>query len=261
MNAPDRERVLQHGRRSSRRVIFGVSPLESTVTIDIRSRLAACLDEPPEDLVALYTETLPHEPRLGIKVRELADAIKYTKAIHDRTLLGRSMGLFALDDANDSNPFCYVTRGPLRGCILHLHHDDDSAIEFSSLSAFIGALRSAVKEASHIDDMSGKELRPKIDQRALADRIAVLLQADTDEAECELTLLTGLLDTSQTELVRQLAGHSSFFVRESVARLVAAYPTAHLVDVAESLANDRHPQVARPGKTALSAAKRTAWNG
>jgi hypothetical protein len=57
-----------------------------------------------------------------------------------------------------------------------------------------------------------------------------------------------------------LAEHASFFVREAAARLIASYPNAQLVAVAESLANDRHAQVARPGKTALSAVKRVAWS-
>src|SRR4051812_18459367 len=103
------------------------------MTSDVRSALAACVTEPPDDLVAMYSRHLPADPKLDIKILELADAIKQTQGIHDYVLIGKSMGLFVLDDANDSNPYCYVTRGPARGCILHLYHDGDPAIEYSSL--------------------------------------------------------------------------------------------------------------------------------
>ncbi len=189
---------------------------------------------------------------------DLADAIKYTLAIHEHTLLGKPMGLFALDDANDSNPFCYITRGPAKSCILHLNHDGDTLVEYSSLAALLSAVEVALSERLFIDYLPGKDPRPKIDQDVLCEHISHLIPAETDEAECELTVLTPLLDTARVDLVHQLSEHSSFFVREAAARLVAAHPNSQLVEVAESLANDRHPQVARPGKSALSAVNRMA---
>jgi hypothetical protein len=228
------------------------------MTNEIRNALATCVADPPDDLVALYSSPPLDHPELGISIRPLADAIKYTRAIHERTLLGRPMGLFVLDDANDSNPFCYVTRGPTKGCILHLYHDGDTAIEYSSLAAFITALNAAINEGVFIDDLPGKNRRPKIDQDNLCNHISRLMSAETDEAECELTVLAQLLDTGRENTVRSLSEHASFFVREAAACVLAEHPNAQLVGVAESLANDRHPQVARPGKTALAAVKRAA---
>lgn len=228
------------------------------MTSDIRTTLATCVADPPADLVALYSSPLLVNPDLGIKILPLPDAIKYTRAIHEGTLLGKGMGLFVLDDANDSNPFCYVTRGPAKGCILHLYHDGDTAIEYPSLAAFLTALKAAINEGVFIDELTGKDRRPKIDQNALCDRISELISADSDEAECELTVLVQLLDSGRVDTVRLLAEHSSFFVREAAARLLAEHPNGQLVGIAESLANDRHPQVARPGKAALAAVKRAA---
>lgn len=226
------------------------------MTNDIRTTLATCVADPPADLVALYLSPLPVNPELGIKILPLPAAIKYTRAIHEGTLLGKEMGLFVLDDANDSNPFCYVTRGPAKGCILHLYHDGDTAIEYPSLTAFISALKAAISEGVSIDDLPGKDRRPRIDQDVLCNRISQLISSDSDEAECELTVLVQLLDTARVDPVRSLSAHASFFVREAAARLLAEHPNGQLVGVAESLANDRHPQVARPGKMALSAIQR-----
>lgn len=226
------------------------------MTNDIRSVLVACVADPPDDLVVLYSSPSLDHPELGISILPLADAIKCTLAIHERTLLGKPMGLFVLDNANDSNPFCYVTRGPTKGCILHLYHDGDTAIEYSSLAAFITALNAAINESVFVDELPGKDRRPKIDQDSLCNQISRLISEETDEAECELTVLAQLLDTAREDTVPSLSEHASFLVREAAARVLAEHPNAQLVGVAESLANDRYPQVARPGKIALAAVKR-----
>jgi hypothetical protein len=228
------------------------------MTNDILNVLATYIADPPEDLVALYSSPLPVKLDLGIKLLALLDAIKYTRAIHENTLLGKPMVLFVLDDANDSNPFCYITLGPAKGSILHLYHDGDTAVEYSSLAAFVGAVDVAMKEGVWIDDLPGKDFRPAIDQVKLCNHVSQLVSAGTDDAECELTVLARLLDTARIATVRSLAEYSNFFVREAAARLLAAHPNPQLVGVAESLANDPHPQVARPGKAALAAVNRVA---
>jgi hypothetical protein len=66
-----------------------------------------------------------------------------------------------------------------------------------------------MKQAAHIDELSGKDLRPKVDQKLLCNRINGLVQADSDEAECELTVLIPLLDTAQVDSVRSLDFHKA----------------------------------------------------
>jgi len=225
---------------------------------DIHDMLALCISEPPDDLVALYSMPRPIAPHLGINVLSLDAAAKYTRAIHEHTLLGRPMGLFALDDANDSNPFCYVSRGPAKGCILHLYHDGTTSIEYASLRGFVDALHAAIVDGIYIDDLPNKNCRPEIDQNILGNRIVELAGIGTDEAECELIILVSLLDTARTSTINLLSKHENFFVREETANLIANYPNSLLIEAAEILAGDIHPQVARPGKAALSAVRRVA---
>jgi hypothetical protein len=226
---------------------------------EIRDALSACITDPPDDLVALYTATPLRRQDLRIRIRDLSDAIAYTRAIHERVLIGRPMQLFALDDANDSNPYCYINRGAARGCILHLYHDNTPSIEYSSLAAFLDALSDAIECGRDIDELSGKDVRPPVDQKRLCDEIAEMAESGTSEAECELIVLCKLLATDNVEAVGSLARQRSCFVREAVAELVASYPAAKLLDVAEALANDPHVQVARAGKKAYSAVKRLTW--
>lgn len=220
---------------------------------DIIWALAACMVDPPDDLIELYAVPPLVEDRLGINILPLSKAIEYTTAMFGESFFGDGMELFVLDDASDSNPFCYIANGPCRGCILHLYHDGDTAIEYPSLAALLAAMRAAIAEGIFIDDLPGKDFRPAIDQRSLCDRISQLIPLDTDDSEFELLILIQVLDTEQVETVRSLSRHPRFFVREATARLLAKYPNFQLVEVAELLARDSNSQVAEPGRLALSA--------
>lgn len=228
------------------------------MTNSIQDALATCVTDPPQDLTLFYASPPLVAPELGINVLTLEDAIVYTRAIRDNSYLGSPMGLFALDDANDSNPFCYITSGPAKGCILHLSHDDDARIAYSSLEEFVAALKTAIAEETFVDDLPDKNPRPALDQDQLCDRISELTTTDTDEATAELVFLTSLLDVARTETVRTLSAHADFYVREAVATLISQYPNVKLLEVADALASDPHPQVARPGKAALSAVQRVS---
>ena len=56
-------------------------------------------------------------PSLGLLDKPaIAD---YTKSIREIPVV-EILGLVALNDANDSNPFCLVTEGPAAGTVVHL---------------------------------------------------------------------------------------------------------------------------------------------
>jgi len=225
--------------------------------LEIRASLSVCVTDPPEDLIALYAQgDLPREPSLGIHVLDLPAAVQYTQAVQRQTLIGNRLGLFVLEDANDSNPYCYVTRGLLRGSILHLRHDDNSSIEFASLAALLASLRAAIRNGTSIHDLADKELRPPVPQDQLAQHFMDLLHENSDESEWELVTLAPLLETAQREVVERMSNHESFFVREAAAQLIANQPDPSLQGLAEQLARDSYPQVARPAQQALAAIAR-----
>jgi hypothetical protein len=226
----------------------------------LHDTLSRCVDDPPSDLVAHFISPSPGDDKLRINLLRLDDAIKYSVAIQKSTLLGKPMGLFALDDANDSNPHCYITRGPARGCILHLRHDGEPTIRFRSLTDFLGVTKTAIAERTDVDDLPAIPPTSAVDQNALCERTNQLFSTNTDEATAELVVLLQLLDTGRVETVAALARHSDFFVREAVATLISTKPHVELRSVAEELSKDKHPQVARPGKAALSAVKRLQFS-
>ncbi|MGC1272467.1 MAG: hypothetical protein WBC44_02080 [Planctomycetaceae bacterium] len=223
---------------------------------EVRSAFAALVDDPPKDLVAHFSRNdLPQAPDLGIKVLPLEKSLEYTRAIHHHVVVGKLLGLVVLDDSNNSNPFCYITKGLLRGCILHLSHDDDTCVAFRSLETFMNAMSEAVLRQQGIDEI--RDDRPFLldDQEGLATRLEGLLAGDNDN-DSEALILIPLLDTSRLKLMRSLVISPDFYVREAAAQQIAAWPNVDLLAAAEALIDDDYPQVARPARQAVAAIRR-----
>lgn len=223
---------------------------------NVRSMLSALVPDPPEDLVSHFSrDDLPRVPDLCINVLPLADAAEYTRRIREHVTLGEILGLVVLDDANNSNPFCYVTKGLLRGQILHLAHDDDTHVAFRSLEGFMASISDAVRDRRWIEEL--RDDRPFLtdDQDALAARIGRFLAEDGVD-DIEAVVMIPLLDTSRLDIMKSLASHPDFYIREAAAQQITAWPNIELLAVAEALAGDKYPQVARPGRQAESAIRR-----
>lgn len=221
---------------------------------DVINRLTPYCNNPPLDLVEHFSRPLPIEvPNLWINILDLEASLEYTKIIQEHTLLGKGLGLVVLDDANNSNPFCYVTCGATRGWILHFYHDDDPKFEFSSLLNFNQAIQDAISAQRDIDDLVVESDFSFIDQSALNDRLVWLATEDQEGMVEEIITLFPLLQTSPVASMKLLAKHNSFYVREALACHIREYPTPELADIARMLSRDSQPQVAQLGKAAFTA--------
>jgi hypothetical protein len=209
-------------------------------------------ESPPVDLVSHFTgDHFPLDPELAINILRIRSAVEYTGGIHRFAILGPRLGLVALDDGNNSNPFCYITKGPVRGCVMQLRHDDDAVIAFSSLRGFMAVVDAAIVNRVHIDDITFDEAHSGLDRAGVVDHLMGL--GDDDEAVVEICALMPLISTNELELIEKLSYHVDFFVREAIANAIIARPNPALSRVAERLASDPHPQVSRPGQLAMAA--------
>ncbi len=214
-------------------------------------------ESPPDDLVAHFAaDRLPADSALSINFLPLAQAIEYTAGVQGHAVLGEPFGLIVLEDANNSDPYCYVTKGPVRGAVLHLRHDDDPVVAFSSLERFLAAIDQAIADGTWIEDLARGNVRDEIDRAAVAEHVARLVDDGLVE---EICVLVPLLE-SDVPLMTALSQHPDFYVREAVAEHIALFPGTDLLPIVQALAVDRHSQVARPGRRALSAVNRAIWN-
>jgi hypothetical protein len=193
------------------------------------------------------------EPRIGLLT--LDQSRRYSGALQEFPV-GQSLGLIALNDANHSNPFCYISRGIARGMVVHFSHDPEPELRFPDLESFRHSLATVVQDGRDIDELPGEPLRPHKDQQELARTLAEFTGRNDGDTEFLICLLVPLLAPDQAEVIDRLANHESFFVRERTAKFIASHPHPGLRPVAERLALDSHPQVARPGKEALSRVNR-----
>lgn len=70
------------------------------------------------------------------------------------------LGLVPLLDANDSNPICVITNGPLRAFVVHIFHDGDTRLRFVSVSDMFRELSSSSDFSSAYHSSSIRTLPP-----------------------------------------------------------------------------------------------------
>src|SRR5439155_24045058 len=87
----------------------------------------------PADVVVLLRRRDEfNDAELGI---HLLDEQRALAKLDASSVWGR-LGLVALDDAEDSNPYVLITRGICRGMVAHFFHDPEPQVEFATLQDF-----------------------------------------------------------------------------------------------------------------------------
>lgn len=223
------------------------------MTTDYAARIAAVVGSAPPELVKFYENApLPRFPHLGIDCLAFDKAEHYSKCLAEYVLYS-ALGVWVLNDANDSNPYCLATAGPLKGMIIHVFHDDDPKITFASLEEFLAALQALPATGIHIDKIREQSVR-----HPLNPAIEALLDADTDESDELIRLYLSVANDLTAETKRRLTERQDFFVREALAMQLKQQGTVDDLPIANILARDSHPQVAETGNAAVIAIQHRA---
>jgi hypothetical protein len=181
------------------------------------------------------------------------DECEESTAAYQSIPIFAELGLIALDDASDSNPYCLITQGPAAGMIVHFCHDGDQEIRYPNLDAFLEALRAAGRRGLDIDQLPRETIASHSDQPQLADYLRTLFARDDDDVPTLVAIHLPLLDPQSLDLIGQAARHDDFLIREVAARFIATHPAVAHRGLAEGLARDQYPQVANPARRALRA--------
>jgi len=179
----------------------------------------------------------------------------YAAALQERAL-GVELGLIPLIDANDSNPFCYVSRGIARGMVVQFFHDDAPVFCFSSLDSFRLALLRIENSDLHIDEISREKDISHPNQLTLIASFGEYADRNDDEAHFTQCLLLQLLSEVAPELLNRLGGSEDFCVRECVAFYIGEHPSREYLEIAARLASDTNSQVAIAGAAAVKSLAR-----
>jgi hypothetical protein len=184
------------------------------------------------------------------------DAVRATQELWERAPLAEAMGLVVLNDTNDSNHYCVVTRGPASGAVVFVPHDDSAGFAFPGLGALRDVMVRAASDGTEIWDIEPAPPTPHQNQIPLRDHLRASLAGARDDAANLVGMLLPLLDPEDVETLTLVASDPDFLIRESVARFMASSPRPSHVPLLEALAGDHYPQVQRPARAALSALSR-----
>jgi hypothetical protein len=160
------------------------------------------------------------------------------------------LGLVVLDNANDSNPYCYISHGVAAGMVAHFNHDREPRIEFACLREFEAFLRKLRATGGELgESVPPSPFHP--DQTALSTELKRLCEEENQpDAEFLLCLYIPLLHGEHGSLLLQLSRHSDFFVREAIAEAIAGNALHNTAPALRVLVEDPHPQVRAAAKRA-----------
>ena len=211
--------------------------------------MTASLELPPEVREFLDRAAEFNSGPLGIHVLDPAESARQTALLREMEVADR-MGLIQLDDANDSNPYCYITSGPAAGMVIHFSHDPEPVIKFPSLDFFAGFLIALKAQDTALWDTE-KSAPEHPDQMALGLALRELAGSDDEHAQFLICTYLPTLRADPAAVLGTLAAHPDFFVRESTAEVLGVARIADSRGLLETLAGDRHGQVKSAAQRSL----------
>lgn len=226
---------------------------------DIGSELIQVCENPPAELVE-YFDTFPIEDYADelIGLLPLADAVGTSLDFRRFHPLAKHLHLVFLDDANTSNHHCYVTAGPLAGCILYLSHDGFSVAVYQSLAEYLDAVKIARSSDTFMEDLHDQQPVNCPDQEALARAAGTLLgDEDSNEAVEVLIVLISAMDLQNLPLLEKLVRHPNMYVPEAVAFAMARSPHSALLPIATFISKHAHTQVSDAANRVIAAIQGT----
>ena len=129
------------------------------------------------------------------------------------------LGLLPLLDANDSNPICVITNGPLRGFVAHIFHDGDTCLRFASVSDMFRELSSTSDFSSAYHSSSVCTLPPFSTNQAYEMAFAELVQSldpeDDEGNSWRLRFAMDLCTDAQVTRLPNLISAGNEYVRSA----------------------------------------------
>lgn len=208
----------------------------------------------PTELESYFiSRPLSEYPDSRIHPLSMSESIERHKEMSEYEPIYKELGLFPLDEAEDSNPYCYVSKTPMKGRIFHYTHDDLPLFKFSNIDNWVNALNTTGASSEDIDNTDYEGRIDAEDVIQLCRHIDSNYNHDSHEYSKSTVHLIQGLDEYCFHLIDKLSKNSDLFIREAVARLIGEKPTATYKKVAERLVSDDYSQVSRLAQNALNA--------
>jgi hypothetical protein len=217
------------------------------------------LADAPLELLAYFDDSdALRATALSINPLTRRAAVEYAESIR-QVPVGEQLGLVPLEDADNSKPFCYITRGPATGMILQFNRGDGQTLRYPSLASFVSALRRAKESGIDIEDLEPVPIPAAAKQADISIRLIEALSMEPREAEFAVEHLLPLLDPENIDVLDRLSQADNFLIRECVAIFLERNPRTQHEHMAQRLAADKYGQVASPAAAAAKIIRRMKW--
>jgi hypothetical protein len=215
--------------------------------IDIEESIKNLIGYVPQDLLEFYkSDEIIESKENNINILGFKDALQQSKSMNTIGIVNR-LGLWVLEDGNNSNHFCYITKGPCKGFIMCFCHDGEPSIYYGDLRSFLDSVIKLVKCGKDIDDLKHDK---KITLN-LNTELQELVKENNDDATFLICLYLRLCKPLNNSTINNLVNSKDMFVREAIANYVENNPDVNYYEFAVQLSNDSHSQVKECGKLAL----------
>lgn len=215
----------------------------------------------PQDLIK-YFKTMPLKKYKDSRINPLTidQSLSTYEAACEYDPVVTELGFIPLDDANDSNPYGYLTKTPLAGHIMHYNHDGDRRIKFSTISQWVDELNRLGENNLDIDEAIFKKNISCPQMELLIKYIIEDYDPDSCFFSDSTTYLVSCLNHKGIEAAEIILKTKDFFIKEELAKMIQQKPHKTFLEVAKKLSKDNHEQVSRPGKLALKQVNRLVFD-
>jgi hypothetical protein len=231
------------------------------------ARLEKLLPEGVQPLLRFIYERSDGGPWSGeAQIPRLKDVVSYVEAFSTLNA-DQAFGFIPLLEANDSNPMCLITRGPLNGFVAHLRHDDCRYLCARSAEELLrafdwrtyddGSQACRLRVPAFLEADFVGAAKPFVDA-ALAGRLFDDMPRGGDPVEHAVFGIQ--LASTFGAPVARLLDHTSVYVREIAAEALGELGSARAISSLERLATrsagDQDGRAAREALAAIRARKR-----
>lgn len=223
-----------------RRIILASSVI--LIKMSLKPQLIKRLGTVPTDLLT-YLESLSTQAPCATSF-SVEEMTRYTDALAELPE-AQAMGLWILHEERSSEPYCYISKGPCAGAILHFYHDMPASIPFASLADFLKAQQEGVLTQF----FPGEE--PNGYRQDCQAEILRLLDQDDEEQTNLICLYLSVCPQLSEGLLTRITTHDDFFIPEALALWLQGNSQPDYLPWAVQLSNHPIAQVQREGIKAL----------
>ncbi|PCJ56846.1 MAG: hypothetical protein COA79_17990 [Planctomycetota bacterium] len=209
----------------------------------------------PNELIEFLSkrESL-NNSELSIQILSIEESVEYSVKLSGIAAF-ESLCLLPIEDSENSNPYCYVNNGPLKGAIIYLSHDDSAKVMCESIKSFETALNLIIKNGEYFDEIENyfQTISKTYNLDFEINSLLNMPEEFEDIVEFQICIYIPLIEINNISLLDSIANYDNMFIQEALIQQIKKAPLKEHLNLATLLGANPNPQVSDVAKDALIA--------